>query len=88
VFPSDTRFYWFKPSDGIEKLDRTIPYLNKTKKAMVITPTRFSSDIGVARVEENSKIAYDLLVKNEKRYTDIIIIDIFALYSNLYNKLE
>ena len=68
VFPSDTRFYWFKPSDGIEKLDRTIPYLNKTKKAMVITPTRFRSDIGVARLEENSKIAYDLLVKNEKRY--------------------
>ena len=45
VFPDNSVFYWFKPTDGIERVSRTFPYIAKTNKAVVITPTKYSKKV-------------------------------------------
>lgn len=68
-FPDDSKFFWFKPSDGIEKLDRGLPYLNKVKKANVVTLTKFTQQAeGVSRRNEDLVTeAYNRLVKGDKK---------------------
>lgn len=70
VFPDNSVFYWFKPTDGIERVSRTFPYLAKTNKAVVITPTKYSKKVEGGFTLDNDKVkfAYDKIVKEEKRY--------------------
>lgn len=70
VFPDNCYFYWFKPSDGIEKVGRSFPYLSKTPKALVITPTRYAdkTEGSYTLDPEKVKIAYDKTIREEKRY--------------------
>lgn len=70
VFPDNAILHWFKPTDGIEKISRKFPYLSKTNKANVITPTKYSlSTSGSFKLDlDKVKDGYNILQKEEKRF--------------------
>ena len=43
-FPSGSNFYYFKPGNGLEYIDRSIPYLTKAKKATVLTICKYGTN--------------------------------------------
>ena len=70
TFPDDSKLFWFKPTDGLEKIDKSLPYLNKVKKANVFNITRFSkeSEGVIGRNENLVTEAYEKLVKSERKF--------------------
>ena len=70
-FPDKSILYWFKPDTGLTLLDRSIPYLNRTKKADVTTITKLLKGSKGKTKESSVKEINDLIkeqIKLEKRY--------------------
>lgn len=69
LFPDKSILYWFKPTDGLEPLSRKVPYLTRTNKVTVITPTRYGSNTqGSYKLENDDKDALKMLQREEKKY--------------------
>ena len=69
LFPDKSILYWFKPTDGLEPLSRKVPYLTRTNKVTVVTPTRYGSNTqGSYKLENDDKDALKMLQREEKKY--------------------
>lgn len=99
TFPNDSVLFWFKCSDGIERISTQYPYLTKTNRAKIITVTKYGKNIeGDFENLTNEQIeeAMKTLVKKEKKFTflepgrvinqdkDIIILN-YGILNYLYN---
>ena len=70
-FPDNSMLFWFKPDTSLSLIDRSIPYLNRTRKADVITITKLLKDSKGKTKESEIKEINNLLkeqIKLEKRY--------------------
>lgn len=72
TFPDNTVLFWFKCSDGIERISTQYPYLTKTSRAKIITIVKYGKNIeGVYQDLNSEEIeeALKLLIKKEKKFT-------------------
>lgn len=68
-FPSGSNFYYFKPGNGLEYIDRSIPYLTKAKKATVLTICKYGTNTeGEFKEYLDPKELLKDQIKTEKRY--------------------
>lgn len=97
-FPNNSAFFWFKCSDGIERLDTQYPYLSKTNRAKVMTVVTYGKKIE-GKIASYNKNKIDAIMKNisnkEKKYKflkpdaivnadkDILIFN-YGILNNLY----
>lgn len=99
IFPSNSVFYWFKCSDGVERIDTQYPYLAKTNKAKIITVVTYGKNTEgeiISYNKEKINLAFKNISNREKKFKFLkpdsvinsdkeIIIFNYGLLNNLYD---
>lgn len=69
IIPDETIFYYFKPTDALESVSRSIPYFSNLNKVNVVTPTNFGSITeGSFKLNNDPKETISILQKEEKKF--------------------